>query len=336
LITEVDARQRGCQPPQHPDTAERGQYAYKTSAQSERYALREEIPHQSPSAGTKGKTTTSALTHALLATDAAHPAVLGGNIGKPLVERVSELTPDHRVVVELSELQLPTLSRGTTVAAYTNVTADHLDRHGSLEAYRAVKRRLGELVDPDGAIVLNDDDPVGGGYAFDGPARVIRYRRRELVPGGVGLAHGWIVADAIEPVEVARRAGADAFAGGRILPLEELAIPGEHNVANALAALAAAIVAGAAPEVAAAADGVVFYRKRGCPRCGQTGYKGRIGVYQLLVMSETLETLAAQKASREELERAAIEEGMRTLWDDGLSKVAAGMTSLEELTRVTV
>jgi type IV pilus assembly protein PilB len=96
------------------------------------------------------------------------------------------------------------------------------------------------------------------------------------------------------------------------------------------------IKARVSPEVAAAADGVVFYRKKGCPRCGQTGYKGRIGVYQLLVMSETLETLAAQKASREELERAAIEEGMRTLWDDGLSKVAAGLTSLEELARVTV
>jgi type IV pilus assembly protein PilB len=96
------------------------------------------------------------------------------------------------------------------------------------------------------------------------------------------------------------------------------------------------IKARVSPEVAAAADGVVFYRKKGCPRCGQTGYKGRIGVYQLLVMSETLEGLAASKASREELERAAIEEGMRTLWDDGLSKVAAGLTSLEELARITV
>jgi len=96
------------------------------------------------------------------------------------------------------------------------------------------------------------------------------------------------------------------------------------------------IKARVSPEVAAAADGVVFYRKKGCPRCGQTGYKGRIGVYQLLVMSETLESLAASKASREELERAAIEEGMRTLWDDGLAKVAAGLTSLEELARVTV
>jgi len=95
------------------------------------------------------------------------------------------------------------------------------------------------------------------------------------------------------------------------------------------------IKARVSPDVAAAADGVVFYRKKGCPRCGQTGYKGRVGVFQLLVMSETLETLAAAKASREELERAAISEGMRTLWDDGLAKVAAGLTSIEELARVT-
>jgi type IV pilus assembly protein PilB len=96
------------------------------------------------------------------------------------------------------------------------------------------------------------------------------------------------------------------------------------------------IKARVSPDVAAATDGTVLYRKRGCPRCGQTGYKGRIGIYQLMVMSETLEALAAAKASREELERAAIGEGMRTLWDDGLGKVAAGLTSLEELTRVTV
>ena len=89
-------------------------------------------------------------------------------------------------------------------------------------------------------------------------------------------------------------------------------------------------------DVAASVDGMAFYRKRGCPRCNQTGYKGRIGIYQLLAMSETLESLAVAKASREELERAAMGEGMRTLWDDGLAKVSAGLTSIEELTRVTV
>jgi type IV pilus assembly protein PilB len=89
-------------------------------------------------------------------------------------------------------------------------------------------------------------------------------------------------------------------------------------------------------EQAAAADGVALYRKKGCPRCNQTGYKGRIGVYQLMTMSETLSRLAAQHASREELERAALEAGMKMLWDDGLMKVTSGLTSVEELARVLV
>src|SRR5213078_988760 len=65
------------------------------------------------------------------------------------------------------------------------------------------------------------------------------------------------------------------------------------------------------PEVAAASDGMVFYRKKGCPRCNQTGYKGRIGIYQLLAMTEQLESLAVRNASRDEIERAALGEGMR-------------------------
>jgi type IV pilus assembly protein PilB len=90
------------------------------------------------------------------------------------------------------------------------------------------------------------------------------------------------------------------------------------------------------PEQVAAADGMSLYRKRGCPRCNQTGYKGRIGVYQLMVMTEDLGALAARHASREDLERAAMECGMKTLWDDGLGKAASGLTSLEELGRVLV
>jgi type IV pilus assembly protein PilB len=96
------------------------------------------------------------------------------------------------------------------------------------------------------------------------------------------------------------------------------------------------IAARVAPDVAAASDGMAFYRKKGCPRCNQTGYKGRIGVYQLLVMTEALASLAARHASREEIERAALESDMQTLWDDGLAKVASGLTSIEELARVTV
>ena len=88
------------------------------------------------------------------------------------------------------------------------------------------------------------------------------------------------------------------------------------------------------PELASRSDGISLYRKVGCPRCGRSGYKGRIGIFQLLVMSEEIQELASTKARREEIERAAIAGGMGTLWDDGLDKVMAGLTSIEELTRV--
>ncbi|GIU95652.1 MAG: hypothetical protein KatS3mg012_2109 [Gaiellaceae bacterium] len=87
-------------------------------------------------------------------------------------------------------------------------------------------------------------------------------------------------------------------------------------------------------DVVQAYDGIVFYRKRGCPRCNHTGYSGRIGIFQLLRMTEEIAALAVQHASRDEIERAALKSGMRLLWDDGMEKVAAGLTSVEELARV--
>ena len=198
--------------------------------------------------GTKGKTTTASLAHAILAADPLHPAVLGGNIGTPLVERLPELTPDHRVVIELSELQLPKLSRGTTVAVYTNVTSDHLDRHGTLWAYRRVKRRLAELVDPDGALVLNLADPVVAAYAGLGATPLVLYRNDPPVPGGAGVVDGWIVAAGVERLPLAGGGTAQTGVGGAIMPVEELAIPGAHNVSNALAAISVGLLFGIAPD----------------------------------------------------------------------------------------
>jgi UDP-N-acetylmuramoylalanine--D-glutamate ligase len=219
--------------------------------------------------GTKGKTTTASLIAAILAAEPAHPAVLGGNIGVPIVERLPELTTDHRVVYELSELQLPTLSRGTTVAVYTNVTSDHLDRHGSLEAYRRVKSILAERVDPDGALVLNAEDPIVAGYGASSPAQVVTYRRSAPPPDGLGVVDGWIVADGVErlaiagdgpTVPTASATGAAAGVLDRIMPVDELGIPGAHNVSNALAAIAVGLLFGipreAIREAAAAFTGV--------------------------------------------------------------------------------
>ncbi len=191
--------------------------------------------------GTKGKTTTSSFIAAVLAAG-PDPVILGGNIGTPLVERLPELTARHRVVLELSELQLPTMSRGTDVAVYTHVTADHLDRHGSLEAYRAAKRRLVELLPDDGTLVLNGEDPVTAPYAELRPAgaALVRYRRQPPERGEIGVADGWIVADT------------ERFSGP-IMPIAELLIPGEHNLSNAAAAAAVGLLFGIAPDAIRAA-----------------------------------------------------------------------------------
>jgi len=193
--------------------------------------------------GTKGKTTTSSLAAAVLAAGDA-PAVLGGNIGIPLIERLPQLTPAHRVVLELSELQLPTLSRGTDTAVYTHVTSDHLDRHGSLEAYRTVKRRLAELLPVGGTLVRNEDDPIVAGYAAPAEARLVRYAQTVPTIDGVGVVDGWVVAGA---------ALAPAGHDGRILRVAEIPLPGAHNVSNTLAAVAVGLVHGIAPAAIAAA-----------------------------------------------------------------------------------
>ncbi|HEY4976285.1 MAG TPA: ATPase, T2SS/T4P/T4SS family [Gaiellaceae bacterium] len=94
------------------------------------------------------------------------------------------------------------------------------------------------------------------------------------------------------------------------------------------------IAANVTPDKAARLDGMAFYRKVGCPRCNQTGFKGRLGVFEFLNMSDELAAYSATKPSHEELRTRAIDLGMRTMWDEGMDKVAQGLTSIEELARV--
>jgi len=183
--------------------------------------------------GTKGKTTTASLVAAML-DSAGVPNVLGGNIGTPLVERAGELGPDDWAILELSELQLPTVSRGADVALYTNIGEDHLDRHGTVEAYRAVKGRLAELSAPTGRVVLNDDDAgcraLGERLA---PVSVAWYGHVEPRRGRVEAwidGEGWIL-----------------VAGERLLPAQDVPLPGRHMLSNVLCASLGAFLAGADP-----------------------------------------------------------------------------------------
>jgi len=76
-------------------------------------------------------------------------------------------------------------------------------------------------------------------------------------------------------------------------------------------------------------------RGKGCERCRNTGYKGRVGLYELLVLSDQIRDLIPRNPSIMDLKRVACEEGMRTLQEDGLDKVALGRTTVEEIIRVT-
>jgi type IV pilus assembly protein PilB len=77
-----------------------------------------------------------------------------------------------------------------------------------------------------------------------------------------------------------------------------------------------------------------FFRPSGCQSCSNTGYRGRIGLYEVMPMTEEIERLTVERASSETVKRVAIEQGMYTLRDDGLHKAASGVTSIEEIARV--
>ena len=79
-----------------------------------------------------------------------------------------------------------------------------------------------------------------------------------------------------------------------------------------------------------------LFRARGCKKCGGIGYKGRMGIHEVMRMSENLERITVENGSADELKRTAIQEGMLTLRDDGFAKVKMGMTSIEEILRVVV
>jgi type IV pilus assembly protein PilB len=81
---------------------------------------------------------------------------------------------------------------------------------------------------------------------------------------------------------------------------------------------------------------ITLYRPAGCPRCNNTGYKGRFGIYEVMLVSEAIERLTVERKSADEISRVAQAEGMVTLREDGLDKVIQGVTSIEEIARVII
>ena len=185
--------------------------------------------------GTNGKTTTTALTGALLAAG-SRPVVVAGNIGTPLCAVGPGAPAGGLLVVEASSFQLETIEHfHPRVAAVLNITPDHLDRHGTFDAYVRAKARILEHQGPGDGAVLNADDAATAALASAARADVVWFSRRRRLDHGVFVRDGWIVARLDRHEEA-------------IGPVAEISLRGQHNVENVLAATACALWVGLTPE----------------------------------------------------------------------------------------
>jgi UDP-N-acetylmuramoylalanine--D-glutamate ligase len=197
--------------------------------------------------GTNGKTTTVLLTDAMLRAGDLESQVCGntlaGGFQVPLIAAADRAPATQVLVAEISSFQLEWVRCfRPRIAIVTNISVDHLNRHGTVEAYREAKARLLDAQGVTDWAVLNADDVGSQGLKERGRARRLWFSRRQKVEEGAFLRGA-------DRVIMVRAGDREAEVG----PAADLLLPGEHNVENALAAAAAAFALGVRPEAIRAA-----------------------------------------------------------------------------------
>jgi UDP-N-acetylmuramoylalanine--D-glutamate ligase len=197
--------------------------------------------------GSAGKTTTTALVGEIAkrSVSGEQKAWVGGNIGNPLIEHLDEIRANDLVVMELSSFQLELMTTSPQVAAILNITPNHLDRHDSMQAYIDAKARILQFQNAEDAAILNCEDAgaMKLAHLVRGKTVTFGHLRCENHPGAF-----------LEGDELAFDETGNIVS---LMPRKEIALRGDHNLMNALAACAIAMAAGLPPEAIRAGIGAV-------------------------------------------------------------------------------
>ncbi|MCR6095944.1 UDP-N-acetylmuramoyl-L-alanine--D-glutamate ligase [Salipaludibacillus agaradhaerens] len=178
--------------------------------------------------GSNGKTTTTTYIGDMLQGGKKSP-LLAGNIGKVACKVAQEATVDHEMVVELSSFQLMGTEKfAPHIAILLNFVEAHLDYHGSMNDYVAAKMNVFLKQTTEDYLIYNADDHLVSEVVNKGQARLVPFSTREDLPEGACIKEGWLT-----------------VFGDKLLPVEDMSLPGEHNLSNGLAAATAALLAGA-------------------------------------------------------------------------------------------
>jgi len=189
--------------------------------------------------GSAGKTTTTSLVGKMALEDLAsndqpsRKVYIGGNIGDPLINHVDEMKPGDLAILEISSFQLEQMNISTNVAAVLNVTPNHLDRHGTMEAYTAVKARLLDFQRANSTAILGRDDPGSWGLRGRVHGKLFAFSLSPLEEGldGAYLEDGLLVFR-------------DGSADTPLLRRDQIHLRGDQNVSNVLAAFVIGHAAG--------------------------------------------------------------------------------------------
>ncbi len=186
--------------------------------------------------GSAGKTTTTSLVGRIARAafgNGPRRAYVGGNIGDPLLNYVDEMKPDDLAILEISSFQLEQMNISPNVAVILNITPNHLDRHGTMEAYTAAKARILAFQQPEDIAILGRDDPGAWGLRGQARGRLLSFGFTPLPEDGDGVfLRGGRIYFHVQKRETA------------ILKQDTIRLRGEHNRLNVMAACAIACSVG--------------------------------------------------------------------------------------------